>query len=100
MLPGKVIEATAGLRGFDCNQHVSGAQAAQFRNDGYRFAIRYVPRHTPSANDLSSSEAGGILAAGLGLMIVQHVLNPGWTPTASLGKEYGSFAAKSAHDVG
>jgi hypothetical protein len=100
MLAGKVIEATPGLRGFDCNQHLSVYAAAQFRMRGYRFAVRYVPRHKANPGDLSGSEAAGILGAGLGLMIVQHVLNPGWAPTGALGKEYGAFAAQSAVDIG
>lgn len=99
-LAGKVVQAPGGLRGFDCNQHVSSQVAAVFRNAGYRFAIRYVPRHKANAGDLSASEAAGILSAGLGLMIVQHVQLPGWVPTGAMGKEYGAFAAKSASDVG
>jgi hypothetical protein len=99
-LAGKVIEATPGMRGFDCDQHISAYAAAQFRMKGYRFAIRYVPRIKASAGDLSMSEASGILAAGLGLMVVQHVLNPGWSPTGTLGKQYGAFAAQSALDIG
>lgn len=99
-LSGKVIEATPGMRGFDANQHISIYAASQFRMKGYRFAIRYVPRVKANAGDLSTSEAAGILGAGLGLMVVQHVSNPEWIPTANLGKQYGLFAAKSALDVG
>jgi hypothetical protein len=102
-LPGKVIEAPDGLHGFDCNSHLSGQAAAAFRQDGMRFALRYVPRHagaSSAAGDISGSEASGILSAGLGLMIVQHVNDPGWVPTGALGKEYGAFAAKSALDIG
>lgn len=99
-LPGKLVEAPAGLKGFDCNTHLSQAAAQAFRNDGYRFCLRYVPRHVPNPADLSASEAHGILAAGLGLMVVQHVQNPGWVPTPSMGKEYGAFAAQSCKDIG
>ena len=99
-LAGKVIECPAGAHGIDCNQHLSVYAAASFRMKGFRFAIRYVPRHQANAGDLSASEASGILGAGLGLMIVQHVQLPGWSPTGTLGKEYGAFAAKSASDIG
>lgn len=100
MLPGQIIQAPDGLKGFDCNQHLSQQVASVFRGYGYRFAIRYVPRHKANPGDLSRSEAAGILNAGLALMIVQHVQLPGWVPTGAMGKEYGTFAAQSAIDVG
>jgi hypothetical protein len=99
-LAGKVIEVPAGTRGFDCDAHVSIYAASQFRMQGYRFCVRYVGRIKQNPQDLTGSEASGILAAGLGLQVVQHVLNPGWTPTGALGKQYGAFAAQSAADIG
>lgn len=99
-LPGTLIQAPAGLKGFDCNQHLSTSQAKVFRDNGYRFCIRYVPRHVPNPGDLNSSEASGILAMGLGLMVVQHVPKPGWGPTGDLGAEYGAFAASSVREIG
>lgn len=99
-LPGKVIEATPGMRGFDANQHISVLAASQFRMKGYRFAVRYVPRVKAVASDLTMSEASGILGAGLGLMIVQHVHSEGWVPSKQLGIAYGTVAARSAVDVG
>lgn len=99
-LPGKLVKATSGLKGFDCNQHVSIQAAKVFRDNGYRFCIRYVPRHQVNPGDLTASEASGILAMGLAIMIVQHVQLPGWSPTGAMGKEYGTFAALSATQVG
>lgn len=104
-LAGKIIEAPDGLRGFDANEHLSLQTATRFRQAGYRFAIRYVPRYKPNPADLSSSEAAGILAAGLGLMIVQHVKAPladgsGWIATGDMGTDYGAFAAHSALEIG
>lgn len=99
-LPGTLIEAPDGLLGFDCNQHLSALTAAKFRGDGYRFALRYVPRHTASLGDCTMSEAAGILSAGLGLMLVQHVKGPPWVPSGTLGAEYGAFAARSAEEIG
>lgn len=103
-LPGKVIEASDGMRGFDANSFISTKTAAGFRAAGFRFCIRYVPRHEANPHDISGSEAAGILSMGLGLMLVQHV-HPdsetrGWLPTGALGTEYGAFAAKSAVAVG
>lgn len=99
-LPGSVIQSPAGLRGFDCNQHISTAQCAAFRDAGHRFAIRYVPRRKANPGDITRSEAAGILASGLALMLVQHVQMPGWVPTGAMGQEYGAFAAASAEAIG
>lgn len=99
-LAASVIQAPANLKGFDCNQHLSTAQAQAFRQAGYRFAVRYVPRHTPNPGDLSASEAAGIIQMGLGLMVVQHVQRPGWGPTGAMGAQYGAFAAASCRDIG
>ena len=105
MLAGQLIEAPEGLLGFDANSFIGPSTAALFRSKGYRFAIRYVPRHKPNPNDLSMSEAAGILSSGLGLMIVQHVIAPledgtGWVASGALGTEYGAFAAKSCREIG
>jgi hypothetical protein len=99
-LPGNVIEAPAGLRGFDCNSHVSIDSAKRFREAGFRFAVRYVGRRAMASFDITPSEASVILQYGLGLMLVQHVENPGWSPTGLLGSEYGGNAAKFADHLG
>lgn len=99
-LPGRLIEAPEGLKGFDANQHISHAAAKAFRDAGHRFCLRYVPRWQPNPGDLTASEAAGILAMGLGLMIVQHVKSPPWRPTGALGATYGAFAATQSMDIG
>lgn len=98
-LPGKIIIAPA-CRGFDCNQFVSGHAASKFREAGFRFVVRYVGRRKMASFDITESEAHGVLQAGLGLMLVQHVENPGWIPTAALGTEYGHNAAAFAKSIG
>jgi hypothetical protein len=92
-LPGTVQKAAAGLSGFDINSVLTAAAAAGFKNAGYDFCIRYIPRTANLINgNLTNAEALHILNAGLALMVVQHVALPGWVPTAVLGKEYGSYA--------
>jgi hypothetical protein len=59
-----------------------------------------VGRVQMASYDLTADEAETILAAGLALMPVQHVLNPGWSPTQSLGAQYGANAAKFAQQIG
>jgi len=100
MLNGSVVQAPAGLKCFDCDAVVSLPAALQFRLHGYGCAIRYVGRHTTAPQDLRPVEAAEILAAGLALMIVQHVQKPDWVPTGAMGTEYGAFAAQSADAIG
>jgi hypothetical protein len=101
-LPGTIQQAAAGLTGFDVNQVLSAANAQALKNAGYDFCVRYVPRtSSPSLapGNLTNAEAVNILNAGLALMAVQHVANPGWVPTAALGTSYGSYAATYASEI-
>lgn len=99
----RVIQIPAGIRGFDCNSPVSFKDARKLMAAGYRFAVRYVPRIKAKAYDLSSEELKNILAAGLGLMAVQHVeaeTGHGWTTTGVKGRQYGAVAAGHAEACG
>lgn len=99
-LPGSVQQAPAGLSGFDVNQPLTATQAMGFKNAGYAFCVRYLPRTAQLIkNNLTNSEARDILNAGLALMAVQHVALPGWQPNTNLGTVYGSYAASYAKDV-
>ncbi|HEY4108463.1 DUF1906 domain-containing protein [Puia sp.] len=99
-LPGRVQAAAAGLSGFDVNSPLTAEQAQSFKNAGYAFCIRYVPR-VPNlqAGNLTNAEAVGLLTAGLALMPVQHVSLPGWNPTTNLGSLYGNYAATYAKQI-
>lgn len=99
-LPGAVKQAAPGLSGFDVNAPLSAAKALSLKNAGYDFCIRYIPRKANLLKgNLTNAEALNILHARLALMAVQHVALPGWNPTASLGTEYGSFAATYARET-
>lgn len=98
---GTVKTATAGALGFDVNQNLSAAQAAGFKSAGYDFCIRYLPRTAPlTKGNLTSTEIKNILEAGLALMAVQHCPEPGWSPSAALGMQYGQYAAEYAVEIG
>jgi hypothetical protein len=99
-LSGSVQTATAGVKGFDANATITSSSAIAFYDAGYRFCVRYVGRVSMATYDLTNSEAQDILNAGLALMVVQHVLDPGWTPTQSLGAEYGANAAAFSQQIG
>lgn len=93
--------APVGATGFDTDTKLTASSASAFAAAGFRFAIRYLTRDAPEADtDLTRSEALDILDAGLALMAVQHVAPSGWVPGASLGAEYGAYAAANARSVG
>jgi hypothetical protein len=100
-LSGSIETAPTGAKGFDTTDVLSTAKAKQFKDDGYTFCVRYLSlSSTEKEGDLSYQEADDILDAGLALMAVQHVRIPGWTPSGSLGTDYGSHAANNAIHVG
>ncbi|MFC7626386.1 DUF1906 domain-containing protein [Paraburkholderia humisilvae] len=80
---------------------MSSTIAQEFSGQGYGFCIRYLSLGAGQASgDLSPTEAAGILSSGLALMAVQHVDEPGWSPSQSLGQTYGNNAAGNAAQVG
>lgn len=89
-----------GSRGFDANTRISSADAARFYTAGYRFAVRYVRRGPHHSYDLAPLELAALLRAGLAVMVVQHVANPGWLPNEALGRVYGAVAADEAGRAG
>src|SRR5580698_3762844 len=93
-LPGTIAGAPNGAAGFDVNQVLTAAQAQAFKNAGYAFCVRYVPRTSDpklQGGNLTHTEALDILNAGLALMAVQHVELPPWKPTTNLGTLYGKY---------
>jgi hypothetical protein len=101
VLPGSVQAAPGGALGFDADTPVSVDVAREFAGQGYAFCVRYLSRGIGQApGDLTSAEAAGILAAGLGLMAVQHVRDEGWEPTAAMGQGDGTDAAGNAAAIG
>ena len=99
-LQGSVLQAGAGLLGFDADSKISADSAIEFYNSGYRFCLRYLSLQTAEQqSDLTNEEAAGILQGGLALMAVQHVLDSGWSPTTSLGKSHGQNAAQNAQSI-
>lgn len=101
MATGSAQPAVSGSLGFDIDSQLSAAQVASFVEQGYKFCVRYVPlAGAPDSTDLSAAEVEAIMAGGLALMVVQHVSEPGWTPTAALGASYGTNAAAAAQAAG
>jgi hypothetical protein len=100
-LRGKVEHAAPGLLGFDTAMRLSATGAVALRQRGFSFCVRYLSRTMPPAGgDLSPAEARGILAAGLALMAVQHVMRAGWIAYGERGMQYGAAAVAHARAVG
>lgn len=88
-----------GARGFDANQTIHANDAVNAAHAGYQFVVRYVRRKTFHDYDLTARERDSILAAGLGLMAVQHVAPEGWVPTEAMGSDYGGIAAVECQKI-
>lgn len=91
---------SAGALGFDTSNIVSAKAARLFVDEGYAFALRYVPRVTHHPSDVTAEELRALKAAGLGVMLVQHCEMPGWIPSAQKGVAYGDMAGAEADRVG
>lgn len=61
-----------------------------------RGVCQYVGLEDNGAWDINVDRVAGIMAAGLGLWLVQHCLMPGWTATAMLGRQLGNNARRNA----
>src|SRR5438270_490964 len=96
----RVMEATEGARGFDTATPLSAMTCKALAVAGIKFAIRYVSFREPKSRDLSAPEVETILEAGLALMVVQHVRNPGWTPSGAMGTADGQRAVANTSAVG
>jgi len=100
LLPGTPQPATRAVAGFDTDTVLTPSTAAALFAAGFRFCVRYVSLGAPSAKDLTISEGGIILQAGLALMAVQHVRGTGWSPSQQSGHADGANAAANARSAG
>jgi hypothetical protein len=88
---GQISPAPAGIIGFDTAERLDAARAKQFYNQCYCFCVRYVSHDETVASqyeDLTQEEGQIIIDAGMALMVVQHPLRAGWTPSVDLGRKF------------
>jgi hypothetical protein len=101
LLPGGAKKSLSGATGFDSDTALSASVAQAFVQNGFSFVIRYLSLgESEDEGDLSTAEARDILNSGLAVMAAQHVDYPGWTPSETLGSQYGANAAANAQKVG
>jgi hypothetical protein len=86
--------------GFDTDQKLTQAQALRLWKAGFRFVIRYVGIGQNGPEDLDAAEYQMLLSIGFYVMIVQHVLDPNWTPSQQLGQAHGVAAMRNAQSIG
>ena len=91
--------------GVDTDARLTAQSALQLRAANYQgnpleFVARYLSIGAEGGEDLTAEEVGWIMAANLALLVVQHVRNPDWVPSADQGTKDGAEAGKNAEAVG
>jgi hypothetical protein len=93
--------STPGAVGFDIDTPITVSLAEAAIEAGMSFVVRYGSlANSPRPGDLTAAEAEIILKSGLALMMVQHVLYAGWSPTQALGQEHGQEIVANAQIIG
>jgi hypothetical protein len=95
-----VQQARAGAWGCDTDTKLTATSAAALCKAGIVFCIRYLSLGSENPGDLNQAEVAAVLGAGLALMAVQHVREPGWLPSLAQGASDGSHAAGNAVAAG
>ncbi len=99
MKPGAVPAGAGSI--VDTATKLSPDPIQRVRAAGYRGIARYVPlRDNRADGDIDPTELGSILAAGLGLLLVQHVRLPGWNPAQHSGDADAHMAVEFARTAG
>jgi hypothetical protein len=85
----------------DTNSKLTAASAAKLYTAGVRWVWRYVFfRHPQGPGDLDAAELAAITGAGLGVLLVQHVRNPGWVGSSATGASDAAAAIANAQAAG
>jgi hypothetical protein len=95
-----IVEPVPNALLFDTDVKLTRPALQALFDMGFRGSIRYVGIHGPSPEDIDGAEVDDHMAVGLGLMLVQHVRDPGWLPNAQTGQFDGEVAAELAKACG
>ncbi len=74
--------------------------AATVHGHPVTWVMRYVFYGPPQHGDLNAAETEAILNAGLTLLVVCHVRQPGWTASGQIGASDGQWMARNAAAAG
>jgi len=91
----RVVPIPVGTLIVDTEAKLTVARCQALKAAGVGCVSRYAPLPGNSAVfDLDAAEVQAVMSVpGLGLYVVQHVLNPGWTASTELGQQQASHAA-------
>lgn len=94
----RVIPVPVGTLLIDTEAKITVERARAIKAAGVGCIGRYVPLPGNSAVfDIDSAEVQAIMSVpGLGLILFQHVLNPGWTASTEVGRAQATHAAAHA----
>ena len=82
----RIVEAVPDCLLFDTAEKLALEDYELLARAGFRGGLRYVGFNAaPEPEDIDAEEMDAALSAGLGMMIVQHVREGLWTPSAALG---------------
>lgn len=85
----------------DCSAKISRTIADCLVQDGVRALWRYVSFHPqPIGGDLDKTELALLITAGLTVLVVQHVRNPGWHASSIVAANDAIAAISNAHKAG
>lgn len=84
----------------DTSAKISSAHAVTLKTAGVSAIFRYVFFSVPRPGDLDMTELLDLVDAGLIVMCVQHVRNPGWVAGPQLGTSDGLAAVANATKAG
>jgi hypothetical protein len=92
-----IIEPVPDALLFDTEFPCTLAQLLALKAVGFRGGVRTVTvAAPPDPSDVTAREVADFMTAGLGLMLYQRPRNPGWLPSADLGRaDAAVFAAKA-----
>jgi len=90
------VVACADAIGFDCSTKLTVASAKAAAKMGFKFAMRYTGLSQPNPEDIDPNEVQIVLGEIGALWVIQHCLNPGWSPSGSLGQAHGTAAGRNA----
>lgn len=102
-LSGTTGNIPTGTKGFDSDAKLNSyPEMIASLSSNYSFAIRYITLGSEqnTSVDLDYYEGTDILNSGMGLMVVQHVRDPGWEPSGTLGTSDGKNTRANAYYVG
>lgn len=96
-----IVEPVPDCFLLDTDRKLTRVEMQAALSAGAKGLIRYVGFGTqPGKDDIDAEELSDAMFLGLGVMLVQHVRNEGWHPSALMGETDGVVACRHAKAAG